>query len=199
VAGGTPGTAAEKPNTCRSNVGVQASSPPLHRACRLLIRDEKALIQDARCSKLEVIEMRSQGTPSRHPAARGDKRQSSRAPAGDERRKYERLSLTAEVGLRSDSNFYTGFSDDLSEGGLFIATYSLLPIGSKIEVSFWLPSGHEIITTAEVRWLRDPRRSDDHGHVSPGMGVRFTALAAEHLSAIREFMDMRPPMFYDDE
>jgi uncharacterized protein (TIGR02266 family) len=143
--------------------------------------------------------MRSQGSPSRHPSARDDTRPSSRAPAGDERRKYERLSLTAEVGLRSESNFYTGFSDDVSEGGLFIATYALLPVGAKVEVSFWLPSGHEIIATAEVRWVRDPRRSDDHGHISPGMGVRFTDLSSDHLEAIRTFTEMRPPMFFDDD
>lgn len=143
--------------------------------------------------------MRSQGSPSRHPSARDDKRPSARAPAGDERRRYERHSLTAEVGLRSESNFYTGFSDDVSEGGLFIATYALLPVGAKVEVSFWLPSGHEIVTVAEVRWVRDPRRSDEHGHITPGMGVRFTELSPEHLGAIRVFMDLRPPMFYDDE
>jgi uncharacterized protein (TIGR02266 family) len=143
--------------------------------------------------------MRSQGSPSRHPAARNEKRNSSRAPAGDERRKHERLSLAAEVGLRSESNFYTGFSDDVSEGGLFIATYTLLPVGSKVEVSFWLPSGHEVTASAEVRWVRDTHHSDDHGHVSPGMGVRFVGLSSDHLSAIRHFMEMRPPMFYDDD
>jgi uncharacterized protein (TIGR02266 family) len=143
--------------------------------------------------------MPSQGSPSRHPAAGNEKRHSSRAPAGDERRKYERLSLTAEVGLRSESNFYTGFSDDVSEGGLFVATYKLLPVGSTLEVSFWLPTGHEVTASAEVRWVRDTRSSDDHGHVSPGMGVRFVNLSGEHLSAIRQFTDMRPPMFYDDE
>jgi uncharacterized protein (TIGR02266 family) len=147
----------------------------------------------------QTTDMRSQGSPSTRPAARNEKRTSSRAPAGDERRKYERHSLTAEVGLRSESNFYTGFSDDVSEGGLFIATYTLLPVGSKLEVSFWLPSGHEVICTAEVRWVRDTRSSDDHGHVSPGIGVRFTGLTSDHLSAIRHFMDMRPPMFYDEE
>jgi uncharacterized protein (TIGR02266 family) len=123
------------------------------------------------------------------------------APENDarERRRFDRHQLTAEVGLRSESNFYTGFSDDISEGGLFVATYALLPIGAKLEVSFWLPNGHEVTCHAEVRWVRDPMRSDLEHHVSPGMGVRFTGLNPDHLKAIREFMAVRPPMFYDGD
>jgi uncharacterized protein (TIGR02266 family) len=101
------------------------------------------------------------------------------------------------VGLRSESNFYTGFSDDVSEGGLFVATYSLLPVGAHLQVSFGLPNGQEIVAEAEVRWVRDPMVGDMS--LSPGMGVRFTSLSAEHLTAIRSFMLVRPPMFYDDD
>ena len=99
--------------------------------------------------------------------------------------------------MRSESNFYTGFSDDISEGGLFVATYSLLPVGARLTVSFGLPSGEEILAEAEVRWVRDPMLGDMS--LSPGMGVRFTSLAPEQLTAIRKFMDVRQPMFYDED
>jgi uncharacterized protein (TIGR02266 family) len=107
------------------------------------------------------------------------------------------VALAAEVGLRSESNFYTGFSDDISEGGLFVATYSLLPLGAHLTISFGLPGGEEIVAEAEVRWVRDPMLGDMS--LSPGMGVRFTTLAPEQLAAIRKFMDLRQPMFYDDD
>jgi hypothetical protein len=74
-----------------------------------------------------------------------------------------------------------------------------LPVGSKVEVSFWLPSGQEVVTTAEVRWVRDPRRSDDHGHVSPGMGVRFTSSVDRSPGRHPPLHGYAPPMFYDDE
>ena len=101
------------------------------------------------------------------------------------------------MGLRSESNFYTGFSDDISEGGLFVATYKLLPVGARLQVSFGLPSGEEIVAEAEVRWVRDPIAGEMS--LSPGMGVRFTSIAAEQLAAIRTFMLVRPPMFYDED
>lgn len=133
-----------------------------------------------------------------HPRVRESGQVKPSEPPAHERRRHERLSLTAEVGLRSESNFYTGFSDDISEGGLFIATYSLLPIGSTLEISFGLPTGDEIVATGEVRWVRDPRRDDPDAQVSPGMGVRFTTIKPEHLAAIRSFMQLRDPIFYDE-
>lgn len=146
--------------------------------------------------------MRAPGpSPSSAPAPRPAREQVSRSTpkSHDERRRFERHDLAAEIGMRSESNFYTGFSDDLSEGGLFVATYALLPVGARVEVSFWLPSGHEIKCTAEVRWVRDPRHQHDDHHTSPGMGVRFLGLSSDDQNAIRHFMEYRPPMFFDDE
>ncbi len=138
--------------------------------------------------------MRNRATRSSSP---GPLNTPSQGPKGAERRRSERVALSAEVGLRSESNFYTGFSDDISEGGLFVATYKLLPVGARLQVSFGLPSGEEIVAEAEVRWVRDPIAGEMS--LSPGMGVRFTSIAAEQLAAIRTFMLVRPPMFYDED
>lgn len=113
----------------------------------------------------------------------------------NERRRAQRVELAVEVGLRSESNFYTGFSGDISEGGVFIATYNLLPQGARLEISFGLPGGHEIVAQAEVRWIFDPIDINEQ----PGMGVRFLSLTEEQAEAIRQFMELRPPMFFDDE
>lgn len=134
--------------------------------------------------------------------APGTVRTRSRRPGGmvssvppHERRHAQRVQLAVEVGLRSESNFYTGFSGDISEGGVFIATYNLLPQGARLEISFGLPGGHEIVTQAEVRWIFDPIDINEQ----PGMGVRFLSLTAADAEAIRQFMEVRPPMFFDDE
>ncbi len=104
------------------------------------------------------------------------------------------VELEVEVGLHSESNFYAGYTGDISEGGLFIATYNLLPIGTRITVAFGL-GGHEIQTDAEVRWVRDPHDMS----AAPGIGVRFTGLSAEDSDVIHRFMSARSPLFHDDD
>jgi uncharacterized protein (TIGR02266 family) len=113
---------------------------------------------------------------------------------GAERRTARREALNVEVGFRSDTNFYTGFTCDISTGGLFVATHMLQPIGTSLTLAFALPNGHEIEVRGVVRWLRDPRDYDSDA--VPGMGIQFEGVDEEDARAIREFMSLREPMFY---
>lgn len=113
-----------------------------------------------------------------------------------ERRKSPRAFLETEVTFESADNFYTGFTEDVSEGGLFLATYDLRPMGSEIEVEFSLPSGHIVRTTGVVRWVRDPR--DEEPDAPPGLGIQFRELAPEDREAIQSFIEERAPLFYED-
>ncbi len=122
------------------------------------------------------------------PAEREEKRP-------ENRRLADRVKVAAEVGLYSDSNFYTGFTEDVSEGGLFVATYDLLPIGTQLDLEFGLPGGTEFQVRGEVRWIRDPIMSDE---AFPGMGVQFIDLTSEDKIFIQEFVASREPLFYDD-
>lgn len=114
----------------------------------------------------------------------------------DERRELTRVALDVDIGLHSDTNFFTGFGDDVSEGGLFVATYSPLAIGTELSLSFVLPGGSQVSARGRVTWIRAPH-SDD-GDARPGMGVAFTSVDAAGLDAIREFMTRRAPLFYGD-
>lgn len=116
---------------------------------------------------------------------------------GAERRVRERKRLEAEIGFYSDSNFFTGFTEDLSEGGVFVATYDLQPIGTEIDVEFTLPGGQEVKVRGQVRWLRDPM--EETPGLFPGMGVQFQTVAPEALAAIQEFIGNRAPLFYDGD
>ncbi|MFK7991805.1 MAG: TIGR02266 family protein [Sandaracinaceae bacterium] len=118
-------------------------------------------------------------------------------PMPDERRTSPRVEITVDISFGSDDNFYSGFSEDLSDGGLFVATYDLKPVGTVIELEFTLPDGHIVRTVAEVRWLRSPRDADSD--MQPGMGMRFSKLAREDGEAIERFLAARAPLFYDDE
>lgn len=113
---------------------------------------------------------------------------------GSDRRASQRISLEVQVNYASASNFYAGFTEDLSDSGLFIATYDLQPIGTLIEITFSLPSGHIIHSTGQVRWLRDTRDPSDDA--PPGMGVMFQTLAPEDRRGIQEFLRRRDPLFF---
>jgi uncharacterized protein (TIGR02266 family) len=114
----------------------------------------------------------------------------------DERRNHLRAELEAEVSLESETNFFMGFSEDISEGGLFVATYDLLPVGSQIQIELALPDGYVVRAIAEVRWVRDLR--DESDGVSPGLGLRFVELQPTDRDAITQFVQARAPIFYDE-
>ena len=112
------------------------------------------------------------------------------------RRSSARRDIALEVTLESESNFYMGLTENLSEGGLFIATHALQPLGSPIEVSFKLPHGEAIKVLGTVRWVREYSETSDAG---PGMGVRFDNISSENADLIRQFLAARAPLFYDED
>jgi uncharacterized protein (TIGR02266 family) len=111
----------------------------------------------------------------------------------------ERFDLEVKVDLESDHNFYTGLTQNISAGGLFIATHQLRRIGDHIKVKFSLPGSPGTISIdTEVRWIRENsllHRFDG----STGMGVRFIDLAPEASQAIVAFLENRDSLYYDDE
>ncbi len=114
----------------------------------------------------------------------------------DERRRQNRYGLKVFVGLESEHNFFTGFSRNISSGGLFIATHDVLDIGQEVELLFQLPSGTTLHTCGQVTWVRgfDPDRPGKF----PGMGVKFVDLSPEESSYIRDFLEDREPILYED-
>jgi len=108
-----------------------------------------------------------------------------------ERRSSPRIAFEVEVGFVSESHFYAGLSMDVSDGGLFVATYQLQPVGSKVAVTFVLPSGHAVTTDAVVRWVRE-----GSADASPGMGLAFE-LTGEDRKQVCAFCDRRQPLFIE--
>ncbi len=110
-----------------------------------------------------------------------------------ERRSSTRILLSVNVGLVSESNFYAGLTMDVSRGGLFVATYQRLPVGTDVMLSFVLPDGTSITTAGEVRWIREAGTEDQ----TPGLGIAFCGLKDGELEAIERFCRSRPPMYVD--
>ena len=114
-----------------------------------------------------------------------------------DRRQARRMAIEAEVGFQSDTNFFMGFSEDVSTGGLFISTYDIRPIGAILNLNFTLPDGHLISVDGVVRWVREYNETTPD--TPPGMGIQFEGLAPEDKEAIDMFIEQRPAIFYDDE
>ncbi len=109
----------------------------------------------------------------------------------NERRGSPRIAVEVALGVHSDSNFFSGLTRDISEGGLFVATHTPLPRGTHVTVNFALPGCSEISADGVVVWVSDPVS----GH--PGMGVQFASLSSENDALIRRFMAKREPLYHD--
>ena len=107
-----------------------------------------------------------------------------------------RVDIEANVGATSGTNFYVGFSGEIAEGGVFVATYNTLDVGASVVVTVTLPGGYEFRVPAHVHFVRDPMDMSDESE--PGMGVKFEQLQGEHRELILRFIRKRAPMFYDD-
>jgi len=113
-------------------------------------------------------------------------------PRPEDRRRADRVALACDVSLFSPTTFWAGFSEDLSEGGLFVATYQAMPIGTRMDLQFELPTGHVVKVAGTVRWHRG--QSDD---AMPGMGISFDELSPADLKVVRSFVKHRPPLLWD--
>jgi uncharacterized protein (TIGR02266 family) len=116
------------------------------------------------------------------------------APPSGLVRADKRHDVELEVSIWSDSNFYVGFTENLSGGGVFVATHILRPLGSRIDLSVRFPSRAEPLRLhGDVRWIREYSASSD---AWPGMGIRFDTLTPEGETLIRDFLRVREPLFF---
>jgi uncharacterized protein (TIGR02266 family) len=119
------------------------------------------------------------------------------ASTPDNRRHQPRYSVDLDVTMSSDHNFYAGFAENISSGGLFVATHVKRPKGDRLEIVINIPGRPEPIRAiGEVRWLRD---YSEHSNVPPGLGVRFVELPEQDAEIIDNFLKDREPLFYDDD
>lgn len=101
------------------------------------------------------------------------------------------------MGFETDHNFYTGLTQDISEGGLFVATHQLRRVGERMRIRFTLPGRPQPIEAeVEVCWIREatPGRTIDG---ADGMGLRFLEVPEDARAAISGFLKKRDSLFFD--
>jgi len=118
-------------------------------------------------------------------------------PANQRSHQRVQVQVQVEVSMHTEHNFYTGLTENISEGGLFIATYEQLPIGTTLDVKLSLPDHPPIESQAQVRWVREHTQFTED--VSPGVGVQFIHLEADQRQAIESFLQQRPPLFFETD
>lgn len=116
----------------------------------------------------------------------------ARASIAPEERRDARRAIELEVVFEPETQFYTGLTQDISSGGVFIATYNTQPVGTLLSLSFELPCGTAVSAFGVVRWLRDG--SED---IRPGMGIAFISLAEESKTAIERFCEAFPSLYME--
>jgi len=114
-----------------------------------------------------------------------------------ETRATQRQKVQAEVSLSSESNLYMGFSGDLSEGGVFVATYeTMLAPGTQVEIALALPGRQSLKLPGTVKWVRE--LNDQKSGIFPGMGIAFENVSPEASMVIRGFLQKREAMFWEE-
>jgi uncharacterized protein (TIGR02266 family) len=114
-----------------------------------------------------------------------------------ELRAHPRATLEIAVNLESEHNFYTGITCNISEGGVFVATYMPPPRGSCVAMVLVLPDGPPLRVQGVVCWIRDFAASCEG--LPPGCGIRWVGLSEEALAAIGGFVASRETLFVDHD
>lgn len=111
-------------------------------------------------------------------------------------RVFKRVAMEVQVDLRSENTFFTGFSENISEGGLFVATEMQYRNGDILEVSLGLMGKAPRPFRGVVRWSRP---GVARGGLPAGVGLQFVDLNEEDRQYLQDFVDSRlkDTLFYD--
>jgi uncharacterized protein (TIGR02266 family) len=105
------------------------------------------------------------------------------------------IEVNFEVSIDGPHNFFNGFTEDISKGGVFLATSQIYPVGMKMKLFFKI-EGKDVNVDAVVRWTRNPEsvNSDD---LSPGMGLQFIDPPEKFVKIFESFIQKKDPLFVD--
>ncbi len=111
-------------------------------------------------------------------------------------RNSDRARLEVEITLESEHNFYTGITCDVSEGGVFVATYVPPAMGSMVEMDLKLPHIDAVFhMMGVVRWTRDFKASCEG--CPPGCGIEWIDISYGALVAIQAFVEQRDSIYFE--
>jgi uncharacterized protein (TIGR02266 family) len=106
-----------------------------------------------------------------------------------QRRGAQRFQVDLELSLQSESTIWIGHAENVSDGGVFVASKELKPIGTEMEMTLKLPGTNmPVWAVGVVVWIRDTSGKED---APLGMGIQFRLIADDALRRIRDFIRER--------
>jgi uncharacterized protein (TIGR02266 family) len=106
-----------------------------------------------------------------------------------------RLEARLVASVEADVGCHVGITENLSEGGAFVATRAPQNVGDEVSLMIALPDLALIHARGTVRWLRTPSKGNG---MSGGMGIRFERLSPLDAVRIQDFLATRRSMLFDD-
>jgi uncharacterized protein (TIGR02266 family) len=147
--------------------------------------------------ELDISDLRSAGHPGPLPTPPPQPISPARQRAIADR--THRANLAVKVGVEYGTSFFTGFSGNVSRGGLFVATHQTIPVGARVELFFEMPDGHSVAAPAQVRWVRDIEQADLDGS-APGIGLAFVNLTHDDAIILERYVATHAAsVLYDDD
>ncbi|MCP4500262.1 MAG: PilZ domain-containing protein [Deltaproteobacteria bacterium] len=110
-------------------------------------------------------------------------------------RKHERVNLEVSVTLNGEDTFYTGITENISEGGVFVFTSCPWPLNTKVDLSLFIGDDVPFFLSTTIRWIRE----DDGSELPAGMGLQFDDLSREDEKKVKDFLKKngKDTEFYD--
>lgn len=104
-------------------------------------------------------------------------------------RQHPRFMARLKINLAGDDdNVLSGYSINLSAGGVFLETMTLMEENTELAAEFLLPNSDIAIKCkAQVAWVNHPEKIKNP-NLPVGMGLRFLELGQESLDAIRTYI-----------
>jgi len=105
------------------------------------------------------------------------------------------IRVEAHLDGASEDHFYTGFSDNIEQGGIFITTFDLKPLNSPVEVLINFPDGSCATVQGGVEWIREFNSLVPE--MNPGMGIGIRGLDNISKVQIEDYMAENQALFWD--
>ncbi len=102
----------------------------------------------------------------------------------EERRRHSRVALEMRVDYTSVDAFFTEFSSNVNEGGMFVEMENAPDLGTQVQLQFDLPGHNESIQVeGRIAWTSDGK--DDS---PPGVGIEFQNLPLDARETINSIV-----------
>lgn len=105
-----------------------------------------------------------------------------------------RCDLQVPVTVGASDEARVALTENISAGGVFVATSTPGRVGDRLVLDFKLPNAERVISIdGEIRWVRTtPSAQLRHG--ARGMGLQFTAVSFAAAALVRAFLESRGPV-----